>query len=540
MSFASREAADGPDGLDGPVLIGLDAGTGAVKTIVCSADGALLGRSAAEHPMHHPRPGWAENDPEDWYVGVTRTIRAAVAGSAVDPARVAGLAVVCQREPVVLTDTAGSVIAPAISWTDLRATAESGEIAARIGRERLIETTGMTTSPGMSLAHLLWFQRHRPGLWRSVKRIRFAKDYLLYRLTGCQATDPTTPSRSGLLDAARQQWSEDICEAFAIDADLLPPIGARPWQCVTGLPAGSARELGLRPGVPVAMGGSDDAAATLGCGAIEPGQVSVGTGTAANWRTVLAGWLPDRSGRGDVSPHVVPDRYIHEVAIESTGSSLRWLRDVLIGPSSGEAGFDELIASAADVTCGADGLVCFPFVDGAGRAPRYVSGASGAYLGAVSGHTRGHLARATLEGIAFQYRATLVLAGRRPAGGKPNPADAIATGDGEARNPVWNQLKADVLGLPLRVPRIADLAAAGAAILAGIAGGVFADAAAGAARLVSWDREYYPDPRRTAEYARLSARYELAYQRLARTFGQDQRPDQGSRSTSGTRQGTQA
>jgi len=534
MSSASREVSSSP------VLIGCDVGTGAVKTIVCGADGTLLGRCAAEHPMHHPQPGWAENDPEDWYLGLVRTIRAAMAASAVDPARVAGLAVVCQREPVVLTDAAGAAVAPAISWTDLRATAEASEIGARLGRERLIVTTGMTPSAGMSLAHLLWFQRHRPGLWRSVRRIRFAKDYLLHRLTGCAATDLTTPSRSGLLDVARQEWSEEICGAFGIDPGLLPPVGAQPWQRAGGLPASSARQLGLRAGVPVAMGGSDDAAATLGCGAIQPGQVSVGTGTAANWRTVLAGWRPDRSGRGDVSPHVVPGRFIHEVAIESTGSSLRWLRDVLIGPSSGQAGFDELISSAAAVPCGADGLRCFPFVDGAARAPRYAAGARGAYLGAVSGHTRGHLARAMLEGIAFQYRATLLLTGHRTADGMSNAGEAIGTGDGEARNPVWNQLKADVLGVPLRVPRITDLAAAGAAILAGIASGVFADAAAGVAALVSWDRRYEPDPQRTAVYAKLSAGYELAYTRLASTFGQDQRPAQAGQITSGTNQGTRA
>jgi xylulokinase len=534
MRSANRDAARSL------VLIGCDVGTGSVKTIVCDADGTLLGRCAAEHPMHHPRPGWAENDPEDWYVGLTRTIRAAVASSAVDPARIAGLAVVCQREPVVLADAAGAPVAPAISWTDLRGVAESGEITARLGRDRFISTTGMTPCPGMSLAQLVWFRRHRPGVWRSVRRIRFAKDYLLHRLTGCPATDPTTPSRSGMLDIARQQWSEEICGAFGIDLALLPPITAMPWECVTSLSADSARQLGLRPGVPVAMGGSDDAAAALGCGAIAPGQVCVGTGTAANCRTVLATCQPDRSGRGDVSPHVVPDRYIHEVAIESTGSSLRWLRDVMIGPSSGQAGFDELISSAAEVSCGADGLLCFPFVDGAARAPRYAAGARGAYMGAVSGHTRGHLARAMLEGIAFQYRSTLVPAARRAAGGMAGAGDAIGTGDGEARNPVWNQLKADVIGVPLRVPRITDLAAAGAAILAGIAGDVFADAAAGVAGLVSWDRQYDPDPRRRDIYAKLSAGYEFAYQGLARTFGQDKLPAHGGQDTSGTNQGTRA
>ena len=140
---------------DGPVLIGCDIGTGAVKTVLSSSDGTLLARSAAEHPMHHPRPGWAENDPDDWYRGLSRTIREALAAAAVDPARIAGLGVVCQREPVVLTDAAGVPVARSISWTDVRATAESDEVAARFGRDWLIETTGMAPSHGMSLAHLL-------------------------------------------------------------------------------------------------------------------------------------------------------------------------------------------------------------------------------------------------------------------------------------------------------------------------------------------------------------------------------------------------
>ena len=237
---------------------------------------------------------------------------------------------------------------------------------------------------------------------------------------------------------------------------------------------------------------------------------------------------PDHSGRGDVSPHVVPGRYIHEVAIESTGSSLRWLRDVLAeGQAQADgragtvqpAGFDELIASAADVACGADGLLCFPFLDGAARAPRYAAGARAAYLGMASGHTRAHLVRAMLEGIAFQYRATMsILAG---PGAQDRAGEPLGIGDGEARSPMWTQLKADVLGVPLRVPRIADLAATGAAILAGIASGVFASAAAGVARLVRWDRQYDPDPRRSAAYAQLSAEYERAYHAVAQTFLQD-------------------
>jgi xylulokinase len=514
---------------DGPVLIGCDIGTGAVKTILASCDGTLLARSSAEHPMLHPRPGWSENDPDDWYRGLSLTVREALAAAAVAPDRIAGLAVVCQREPVVLTDASDTPVAPSISWTDGRATAEAGEVATRFGRDWLIETTGMAPTHGMSLAHVLWFRRHRGDLWPSVSRIRFAKDYVLHRLTGYDATDPTTPSRSSLLDIRGPGWSQEICDGLGLDPGLLPPVAAPPWAPVAELPAAQAAELGLRPGLPVAMGGSDDASATLGCGAIEPGQACVGTGTAANWRTVMGTCRADHSARGDVSPHVVPERYLYEVAIESTGSSLRWLRDVLSGPGS-QDGFDRLVGEAAEVACGADGLVCFPFVDGAARAPRYADAARAAYLGVASGHTRAHLVRAMLEGIAYQYRSTMTILTR--PGAHPGPLstdDPIGIGDGEARSPVWTQLKADVLGTPLRVPRIADLAAAGAAILAGLAAGVFTDAADGVARLVRWERQYDPDPGRSATYRELSAAYDLAYQHVAHTFGHDDQPEPAPR-----------
>jgi xylulokinase len=552
---------------DSPLLLGCDIGTSGVKTILSTAEGTLLARSVAEHAMHHPRPGWAENDPDDWYLGISRTIRDVLTATAVDPARVAALSVVCQREPVVLLDSGGRPVARSISWTDTRAGAEADEVAARFGRSWLIETTGMAPTHGMSLAHLLWLQRHRRDLWRSVRQIRFAKDYVLHRLAGCRTTDVTTPGRSSMLDIRRRQWSHDICDAFRIDQGMLPPIAEHPWEVAAELPGSVAAELGLPPGLPVAMGGADDASATLGCGAFLPGDVCVGTGTATNWRTVLAEYRPDHSARGDVSVHAVPSRFLHEVAIESTGSSLRWLRDAFAGPpaapaalaAAGAQGFEQLVRSAETVSCGADGLFFFPFVDGAARAPRYASGARGAFLGVLSGHSRAHLVRAVLEGVAFQYRATMPILGSQDAwpgqdaglpgqdagqrgqdAGTVSLRSPIGIGDGEARSPLWTQIKADVLGVPLRVPRIADLAAAGAVILAGLAAGVFGDTAAGVRQIVRWERQYEPDPRRSAVYAELSAEYERVYQRIEQTFSQYRRPGQGDEITSGNIRGAQA
>jgi len=267
-----------------PLLLGCDVGTSAVKTVLLDSGGTLLARRIAEHPMRHPRPDWAENDPDDWYRGVATTVRGALADAAVDPARVVALSVVAQREPVVLVDGRGAPLTPSISWTDRRTADEARIVIERLGREWLIETTGTTPIPGTSLTHLLWLRRHQPDAWRRARHILAAKDYIVWRLTGAIATDPSTPGRSLMLDLRRGEWSHDICCAFEIDIERLAPIRERPWEVVGTLSAGAAQALGLPTALPIAMGGADDAAAALGAGAIEVGEICVGGGTAANWR----------------------------------------------------------------------------------------------------------------------------------------------------------------------------------------------------------------------------------------------------------------
>jgi xylulokinase len=478
------------------LLVGCDVGTSAVKTVLMTPGGDLLARRSTEYEMHHPRPGWAENNPDDWYRGLAITVRGVLREAEVSPERVAAISVVAQREPVVLIDVQGKALCPAISWTDRRTGLEASEVADRFGRSWLIAKTGMAPVAGSSLPQMLWLRRHRADEWGRARKILLAKDYLVSRLTGELTTDVSTPGRSLMLDVARGDWCSEICDAFEIDRERLPAIEKSPWEQAGELTTGAAQDLGLMPGTPVAMGGADDAAATLGAGAIEPGELCIGTGTATNWRCVLDEPRTDPSGRGDVAPHVVPDRYIYEVAIESTGSSLRWLREAFAPDRS----FDELIEAASRVAPGADGLAFYPFVDGAGRAPHYLDGASGAMLGVVSGHAVAHVVRALLEGVAYQYPPTMEIVAR--AGRIRGP---IATGDGETRSPFWTQMKADVLGVSLRTPRVIELAAAGSALLGGLCAGVFVTAADGVRALVRWDRQFDPDPARHAAYEELRA-----------------------------------
>jgi xylulokinase len=484
----------------GDWVLGVDIGTGSVKALAVTLDGRPLATSCVEHPMHHPRPGWAENDPDDWLRGVVGAVRQIVAADGVDPGAVAGMCVVSQRDPWVLLDAGDQPLRASIAWTDQRSEADLAEFARLMGRPWLIDRTGVLPIAGLGLPTLLWIQRHDPEAWSSTRRLLSPKDYVLFRLTGLVGTDISTPARSVMNDLRTDGWSAEICSAAGIALDLLPEVSWQPWQRVAELGADAARLLGLPAGVPVAAGGGDDPSATLGAGAVDIDDLCAGTGTSSDWRLVLGAGEPDTAlARGDVARHVVADRYLFEVCIESTGSSLRWFRDAF----GGGASYAELVEEASTVPPGADGLVFLPFVDGAKRAPWYLEGAAGGFLGIASGHTRAHMARALLEGVAFEYPPTLELIspGR-------DPDRPITLVDGEAHADVWNQIKADVTGVPIRTTAIRESAALGAAILAGQSVGGFADAADGARRLVRFDRVYEPEPMRHAHYGELREHYQ--------------------------------
>jgi xylulokinase len=503
----------------GDCLIGVDLGTSSVKAVAVSVDGQLLARACIEHPMHRPCPGWAENDPDDWYRGVVGCVRALLTADGVTPDRVLGLSIVSQRDPMVLLDAGRRPLTPAISWTDRRTEGQVLELCERFGRQHLIDVTGVVPIAGLSLPILMWTRTNLPEVWADTRQLAFAKDYVLMRLTGRLETDTSTPARSVMNDFRQDGWSSEICDGVGIDEQLLPPVTCRPWERFEELSAIAAAELGLLAHTPLGAGGGDDPSAALGAGAIEEGDLCAGTGTSSDWRAVKAAAQPDtHRARGDVARHVVEGRDIFEVTIESTGSSLRWFRDTF-GLPEGDAAvhgtdyYRALCDAAEDVPLGADGLLFLPFVDGGRRAPWYLDGATGSFLGVVSGHTRPHFVRALLEGIAFQYPPTLALVD--PAGLLSQP---IALVDGEARSDFWNQMKADILGHAVRTPAIVEAAAVGAAVLAAQSAAVFASARDAVDALVHFDRVYEPDATRHELYNELRARHDEVFAAVRATY----------------------
>jgi xylulokinase len=280
------------------------------------------------------------------------------------------------------------------------------------------------------------------------------------------------------------------------------------------LPAAVADRLGLKPGTLVASGGGDDPAAVLGGGAIEPGDILIGTGTAATWRAVTDHLDADNTLQADLSLHLVPDRYLYELVITGTGTSLRWFKETFgaLGDPA-ENPYERLLAEASLAPLGADGLLFYPYLEGA-RAPYFNEKATGVWLGLQASHNRAHCVRAIIEGNALQYPPMLKLV-ERYSGRIP---ETLILVDDEARSAFWNQIKADVTGCAVCTPRVLHGAAMGAAILASVATGLFADAQAAIRSMIHLDARYEPDPANQALYQQVQARYERIYQHLQAAY----------------------
>jgi sugar (pentulose or hexulose) kinase len=484
-------------------LIGLDIGTSALKAVLAHPEEGLRGVTEVGYAMHRPHPGWAENDADDWLRAAATAIPTLLSSAGVAPEQVVAACFVSQRDTAVLVDDRGEPLAPCIHWSDRRDPHETAALFDRLGRDRLLETTGTAPIPGLVLPNLAWTVAHHPELVRRAVVALGPKDYIAHRLTGEAATDRTTPTRSLLNDWRAETWDDGICSEAGIPRRLLPDVRYSPWAPRAELD-GRAALVGLAPGTLLAAGGGDDPAAALGCGVIEPGEMSVGASSSTSLRVVSTRPSVAPGVPLGVLPHVAPGRYLHEMVAVGTGTSLRWLCSALAGPGAPAPSYDELLAGAAAIERGASGLLFYPYVEGV-SIPVEDDRVRGGFLGIEPHHDRRHLARAAIESIAYQYPSFIELIER--AGHR---VDRITMSDGEARSSLWNQIKADVIGRPLHVAAVAEAPAVGAAILAGLAAGVFRSAQSGVAALTAPHTAYLPDAAAHADYTRHRRRWQAA------------------------------
>jgi xylulokinase len=453
-------------------LIGLDVGTTAVKAIAITPDGEVVAKAEAGYPLSTPQPGWAEQDPDDWW----RASQAALGALGVEAAAI-GLS--GQMHGLVCLDERDRVLRPAILWNDQRTAAECREIEERVGLERLIELTGNRALTGFTAPKLLWLRGHEPDVYARIRHILLPKDYVRLRLTGERAIDSADASGTLLFDVAQRRWSDQVVDALELPGEWLPP-------------AHESTEI---------AGAGDQQAAALGVGAIEPGVLSVVLGTSGVVLASLPEYAHDPEARVHAFCHAVPETWEAMGVMLNAAGSLRWFRDALAPATS----YGELTAEAQTVLPGAGGLTFLPYLQGE-RTPHADPSARAMFEGLTLGHGRGGLVRAVLEGVAYGLRDSLELL--RELSIQPNVGRASGGG---ARSRLWLEIVASVLGLPLELTVVEEGSAYGAALLAGVANGTFSDGLEAVAACVRVRETIDPNPQWLQAYSDGYARFRALY-----------------------------
>jgi len=449
-------------------ILGIDVGTGGTRAIVIDGTGRVVSSATEEHqPFASPQMGWAEQHPEDWWRASCIAVRKAIANSNLSAEDIACVGFSGQMHGAVMLDEQGSVVRPALIWCDVRTEKQCRDLTTKIGQERLIQLTCNPALANFTLTKLLWVRENEPKNWKRVRAVMLPKDYVRFRLTGERATDMADASGTLLLDVAHRRWSKEMLQAAEIDERLLPSLHESPSVCGKVSSKGAA-ETGLRVGTPVVAGAGDQAAGATGMGIVTAGTVSATIGTsgvvfAATDRPAL-----DPRGRVHTFCHAIPGRWHVMGVTQAAGLSLRWFRDTFATNSSGaHESYDQLTDEAAKISPGSDGLLWTPYLMGE-RTPHLDSNARGALVGLTASHTRAHVVRAILEGVAFSLRDTFTLFREMNV-----PVANIRLGGGGARSPLWRQIQADVYGHAVEIVEAEEGAAYGAAILAGVGAGLW-------------------------------------------------------------------
>jgi xylulokinase len=481
----------------GEVVVGLDIGTTGVKAIAVAPDGEVAAVAEHGYPLSTPRVGWSEQDPEDWW-RATQIVLGGLREQLRPGSGIAGIGLSGQMHGLVTLDAAGRVIRPAILWNDQRTGVECAEIEERLGLDRLITLTGNRAVTGFTAPKLLWLRRHEPDAYARIERVMLPKDYVRLRLTGEWAIDVADASGTLLLDVPRRRWSHEVLEALEIPGEWLPPVLESPQ--VSGLTTASDVVPG---GIPVAAGAGDCAAAAVGVGIDRPGPLSIVMGTSGVVFAALPSFASDPQARVHAFCHAVPGQWHAMGVMLSAAGSLQWLRDRL----APEVPFSDLVAEAEAWEPGVDGLLFAPYLAGE-RTPHADPSARAAFTGLELRHDRGALVRAVLEGVAFGLRDSLELV--RELGG---PVERARASGGGARG-LWLKIVASALGLPIELTAVEEGSAYGAALLGGVAGGVFADVSDAVGRCVRVRTTVDPDPSWQRAYDDNYARFRALYPAL--------------------------
>ncbi len=501
-------------------LLGIDIGTSGTKTLICDERGKVIATAMAEHPISSPKPGWSEQNPEDWWSATCKATKAVLKKAKLKPADVSGIGLSGQMHGSVFLGDGERPLRPAILWNDQRTAEQCTQIESKAGgRAALIELVANPALTGFTAPKILWVRQNEPRVYEKTRHILLPKDYVRYRMTGEYATEVSDASGTLLLDVVNRAWSDKLLGLLEIDKTLLPRLHESPE--VTGvLNSEGASSLGLRKGIPVVGGAGDQAAGAVGNGIVTSGIVSATLGTSG---VVFAHSDPptrDPQGRVHTMCHAVPGKWCVFGCMLSAGGSFQWFRNNL-GQNEIAAAkkrrvdpYELLIAAASRAAPGCEGLFFLPYLTGE-RCPHPDPSARGGWIGITSRTTREMMIRSLLEGVTFGMRDALEIMRQMNI-----PISQVRASGGGARSDFWRHLQADIYNRPLVMTNAAEGPAYGAALLAGVGTGAFKSVEEACRASIKQTTKISPNKKNAALYDRYYGVYQQLYEDLKDRFGQ--------------------
>ena len=484
-------------------LIGVDVGTSATKTVLFDEECRPVAEASAEYPMYQPQNGWAEQNPKDWEEAAASTIREVMERSRVNKDDVVGLGLSGQMHGLVMLDKDNEVIRPAIIWCDQRTAAECEEITAKVGKERLIEITANPALTGFTASKILWVRNHEPKNYAACRHILLPKDYVRFAMTGEYATEVSDASGMQLLDVPHRCWSKEVLAKLDIDEALLPKVYESPE--ITGhISTEFAQRAGLSEKCVVAGGAGDNAAAAVGTGIVEDGKAFTTIGTSGVVFAHTSEPRIDPKGRVHTFCCAVPGCWHVMGVTQAAGLSLKWFRENMAENMDYEA-INQAIAS---VPRGSHRLIYLPYLMGE-RTPHLNPDCRGVFFGLSAMHTKADMLRSVMEGVSFSLLDCWDILREM----KIEVKDMMACGGG-SKSPLWRQMLANMYGCPVKVGGEGGGATLGAAILGGVAAGLFEDVPSACRRFVGTSSVCQPKADANAFYAKEHELYKMLYKSL--------------------------
>jgi xylulokinase len=489
-------------------VLGIDVGTGGTRAVLVDRAGAIAASATCEHvPFASPQTGWAEQDPHDWWKAAGLAINQVLTSAGNPNVVCVGLA--GQMHGAVLLDEDNQVLRPALIWCDQRTQAQCDWLNSKLGEQRIIELTCNPALTNFTLTKLLWVRDNEPEIWKRFRRVLLPKDYVRFRLTGEHAMDVADASGTLMLDVAHRNWSQEMMSAAGLPMSCLPTLFESPEICARISEAGAAHS-GLKAGTPVVAGAGDQAGGAVGMGIVRAGAVSATIGTSGVVFAATDTPAMDPKGRVHTFCHAVPGRWHVMGVTQAAGLSFRWIRDLL--QNSSELSYEDLTREASTVPAGSDGVLWAPYLMGE-RTPHLDPNARGTLTGLAASHTRSHVVRAVLEGVAFSLKDTFSLFADMKV-----PMKKVRLGGGGARSDLWRQIQADVYEHEVEILTAEEGAAYGGALLAGVGAKFWGSVEEACDAVVSVQTRVSPEPRSAGVIKKQYENYRRLYPALKPFF----------------------